>query len=100
MTTPTVQTLPYERLLSEALRSAIFLFAGEQLLLLQPFGWHLDGQHIPNMAEHFSRDGVCRELGLTVVCEFGPYVAVVCQSEPHDDAAPRSPACRRGRPTP
>lgn len=70
-------TLPYERIKSEALRYAVHLFDHEHLLVLQPWGWHLDGRHLPNAAEHFSREGICQERGWTVVCDFGPYVAVV-----------------------
>ena len=71
-------TLPYERFYSsEAIGEAIRLFKDERLLVLQPFGWHIDGQHIPNAAEHFSREGVCKEHGWEVVCDFGPYIAVV-----------------------
>ena len=76
-----ISVLPYERLTSELLQKAIRLYPGEHLLVLQPFGWHLDGNHIPNMAEHFAREGVCKELGYVVVCEFGAYVAVVESNE-------------------
>lgn len=69
--------LPYERIESELLIAAILLLPNEHLLVLQPFGWHIDGHHIPNASEHFSRESVCAEHGWEVVCEFGPYVAVV-----------------------
>jgi hypothetical protein len=69
--------LDYERLDDAGLQKSIRLFAGERLLVLQPFGWHIDGTHIPNAAEHFSREGVCEEHSWEVVCEYGPYVAVV-----------------------
>ncbi len=72
-----VETLPYERIDSTALAKAIRLSRGERLLVLQPYGWHIDAHHIPNAAEHFSRKGVCEEHGWQVVCEFGPYVAIV-----------------------
>lgn len=69
---------PYERLVNEdALQAAIRLNTGESLLVLRPFGWHLNGSHLPNQAEHFERDGVCADIGVEVVCEFGPYIAVV-----------------------
>lgn len=70
-------TLPYERLMSSRLQAAVNLFSGERLLVLQPWGWHIDGHHIPNAAEHFSREGVCQEHGWHLVCDFGPYVAIV-----------------------
>ena len=69
--------LPYERVDSEELLGVVRLGANERLLVLQPFGWHIDGVHIPNAAEQFSRDGVCAEHGWRVVCEFGPYIAIV-----------------------
>jgi hypothetical protein len=74
--------LPYERIDSAALQGAVRLWGGEHLLVLQPFGWHLDGRHIPNAAEQFSREGVCEEHGWRVVAEFGPYVAIVVDDEP------------------
>jgi hypothetical protein len=81
--------LPYERITdSKALAAVVRLFDGEHLLVLQPFGWHLDGRHIPNAAEHFSREGVCAEHGWQVVCDYGPYVAVV-------EAASREPGDTR-----
>lgn len=70
-------TLPYERADSTGLLHGFRLAQGEHLLVLQPFGWHLDGHHIPNAAEHFSRDGVCREHYWSVVCDYGPYIAIV-----------------------
>lgn len=69
--------LPYERLIEERLVEAIAVKPGERLLVLRPFGWHIDGNHIPNAAEHFSREGVCHEHRWEVVCDFGPYIAVV-----------------------
>jgi hypothetical protein len=72
-----LQTLPYERFNEESLVRAIRLFDGERLLVLQPFGWHIDGKHIPNAVEHFSREWVCEEHKWEVVCDYGPYVAVV-----------------------
>ena len=54
-------TLPYERIDDKKLMEAVRLFKGEQLLVLRPFGWHIDGKHIPNAAEHLSREGrLCR----------------------------------------
>ena len=47
-------TLPYERLNETALAEAVRLHDGEHLLVLQPFGWHLDAEHISNMPEQFS----------------------------------------------
>ena len=77
------QMLPYERIAdSRKLAEAFWLRPGQHLLVLQPFGWHLDGHHIPNAAEHFSRDGICREHHWQVVCDFGPYIAII---EPHHD---------------
>ncbi len=73
------ELLDYERVSSSAITSAIRLRGGERLLVLQPFGWHIDGNHIPNAAEHFSREGVCDEHDWIVVCDFGPYIAVVKQ---------------------
>jgi len=71
-------TLAYERISNSAdFGNAIRLNLGESLLVLQPFGWHINGVHIPNAAEHFSREGVCEEHGWEVVDDFGPYVAVV-----------------------
>lgn len=70
-------TLPYERIDSQKLQDSIHLFDGQHLLVLQPFGWHLDGHHIPNAPEQFSRESVCDEHGWEVVCDFGPYIAVV-----------------------
>lgn len=75
------QLLDYERLEEKALLAAIRLREGERLLVLQPWGWHIDGRHIPNAYEHFSREGVCREHRWEVVCEFGPYIAVVRESQ-------------------
>jgi hypothetical protein len=73
--------LPYERIGDSSLADSIRLMPGERLLVLQPFGWHIDGSHIPNAAEHFSREGVCKEHGWEVVFDFGPYIAVVRQAE-------------------
>lgn len=72
-----VDVLPYERIDSERLVASIRLRQNERLLVLQPFGWHIDGRHIPNAAEHFSRESVCAEHRWEVICEFGEYVAVV-----------------------
>jgi hypothetical protein len=58
-------------------RITIFLRPGESLLVRRPFGWHLNGKHLPNQAEHFERDGVCASLRMEVVCDFGDHVAVV-----------------------
>lgn len=69
--------LPYERLDDEKIVEAIRVYPGERVLVLQPFGWHIDGRHIPNAAEHFSRESVCEEHGWEVIAEFGPYIAVV-----------------------
>ena len=69
--------LPYERLHEKALLESIRLNEGEHLLVLQPFGWHIDGQHIPNAAEQFSREGVASSLRMEVVCDYGPYIAIV-----------------------
>jgi hypothetical protein len=69
--------LPYERLNEDELRAAIRLEPWERLLVLRPFGWHIDGSHIPNAAEHFSRESVCEEHGWTVICDYGPYIAIV-----------------------
>lgn len=73
----TTNWLPYERLVEDALLRSISRNDGESLLVLQPFGWHLNGTHVPNMAEHFEREWVCKELGYEVVCDFGPYIAIV-----------------------
>lgn len=73
--------LPYERIDSGSLFASIRLRQNEHLLVLQPFGWHLDGRHIPNAAEHYTRESVCAEHRWEVVCEFGPHVAVVEDSE-------------------
>jgi hypothetical protein len=81
MATVQIQTLPYERIDDDALLKAIRLFDGEHLLVLQPFGWHLDAKHIPNAAEHFSREGVCQEHGWVVVCDYGEHVAIVKERE-------------------
>lgn len=70
-------TLPYERIDDDALLKALHLFDGERLLVLQPYGWHIDAKHIPNAAEHFSREGVCEDHGWEVVCDYGPYIAIV-----------------------
>ena len=72
-----VKTLPYERIDSAALAVAVRLKDGERLLVLQPFGWHIDGAHIPNAAEQFDRAHVCQEHGWRVVADFGPYIAIV-----------------------
>ncbi len=72
-----IMDLPYERVDDEQLLAAIALWKDEHLLVLRPFGWHLDGKHIPNAAEHFSREGVCEDHGLNVVCDYGPYIAIV-----------------------
>lgn len=69
--------LDYERIDSKRLVEAIRVRPGERLLVLQPFGWHIDGLHIPNAAEQFSRESICVQLRCEVVCEFGPYIAVV-----------------------
>jgi hypothetical protein len=74
---PAAHTLPYERLSSPLLLSAVKLFDGERLLVLQPFGWHINGTHIPNAPEQFSRESICEEHGWYVVCDYGDYVAVV-----------------------
>lgn len=71
------EVLPYERIAETYLLSAIQLRTNEHLLVVQPFGWHLDGKHIPNAAEHFSRESVCEEHRWEVVCDYGPYIAVV-----------------------
>lgn len=71
------QMLPYERLFEAVLLQAIRLRPGERLLVLQPFGWHIDGRHIPNAYEHFSREGVCIEHRWEVVDDYGPYIAIV-----------------------
>lgn len=71
------ELLPYERFDESALLKAIMLGTGERMLVLRPFGWHIDGSHIPNAAEHFSREYVCAEHGWDVVCDYGPYVAIV-----------------------
>lgn len=71
--------LMYERIDSKALIAAIRLRDGERLLVLQPYGWHIDGAHIPNAAEQFSRESICEEHGWQVVDELGPYVAVVAE---------------------
>jgi hypothetical protein len=72
------RALPYERLDSRALTAAIWRRGpDEHVLCLQPFGWHLDGSHIPNAAEHFSREEVCETHRWDVVCDYGPYVALV-----------------------
>lgn len=76
-TSATCHVLPYERLDDERLLDAVRLYDGERLLVLQPYGWHIDGRHIPNACEHFSRESICEEHGWEVVCEYGPYVAVV-----------------------
>ena len=70
-------TLPYERLNETALVEAVRLNDGEHLLVLQPYGWHIDATHIPNAAEHFGRECVVKDLRMVVVCDFGPYIAVV-----------------------
>ena len=36
------------------LLESIRLNEGEHLLVLQPFGWHIDGQHIPNAGQNTS----------------------------------------------
>ena len=77
LSTPAHITLPYERIDSKLLQQVIRLYRGERLLVLQPFGWHLDGHHIPNAVEHFSREWVCDEHRLQVICDFGPYIAIV-----------------------
>jgi hypothetical protein len=74
---PGIQVLPYERLNDAALLKAVRLYDGERLLVLQPWGWHIDGKHIPNAAEQLSREGVCEEHRWEVVCDYGPYVAIV-----------------------
>lgn len=72
--------LPYERIAEEEkLVEALLLYADEQVLILQPFGWHLNGDHIPNCPEQFSREWVCGIHGWEVVCDFGPYIAIVRQ---------------------
>jgi hypothetical protein len=72
--------LPYERLAIDygpSLLQAFNLRPGERLLVLRPFGWQIDGQHIPNAYEHFSRESICREHRWVVVCDYGPYIAIV-----------------------
>lgn len=81
--------LPYERIADEKrLVSSIFLRVDASVLILQPFGWHLNGEHIPNCAEHLSREWVCGIHGWEVVCDFGPYIAIVRPHpglvDPHD----------------
>jgi hypothetical protein len=85
---------------SARLQDAIRLFEGERLLVLQPFGWHIDGHHIPNEAEHFSREGVCAGHGWTVVCDFGPYIAVVRASGHPAECQFEHPARQRPQETP
>lgn len=70
-------TLPYERVNDKTLMQCVRLFKDEHLLVLRPFGWHLDGSHIPNAAEHYSRESVCEDHRWRVVCDYGPYIAVV-----------------------
>ena len=69
--------LPYERLDETGLRMSIRLNEGEHLLVLQPFGWHINGTHIPNAPEHFGREGVMKDIRVELVCDFGPYIAIV-----------------------
>lgn len=69
--------LDYERIDSVKLCASIRLLAGERLLVLQPFGWHIDGHHIPNAAEQFDRESVCGDHHWEVVADFGAYVAIV-----------------------
>jgi hypothetical protein len=69
--------IPYERIDSSLLTDAIQCDLTERLLVLQPFGWHIDGKHIPNAAEHFSRESVCNEHGWEVVDDYGPYIAIL-----------------------
>ena len=80
--------LPYERVNDKALLSALRLRRGERLLVLQPFGWHIDGEHIPNAAEHFSREGICADHDWDVIDEFGPYIAIVRQKDVVSVVAP------------
>lgn len=86
------ELLPYERLESRQLVSAVRCREGEHLLVLQPFGWHLDGRHIPNAAEQFSREGICAEHGWRIVCEYGPHVAIVAASPRASDEGTEGPA--------
>jgi hypothetical protein len=79
--------LAYERLDNANLLAAIRLRPDERLLVLQPFGWHIDGSHIPNAAEHFEREWICEEHGWIVVDELGPYIAIVRPVEPGSEAA-------------
>lgn len=87
--------LPYERIADERkLIDSILLYEDEYVLVLQPFGWHLNGDHIPNCPEQAQRNEVCHRFGWEVVCDFGPYIAVVRpQPElriPHDVSGLRS----------
>lgn len=88
--------LPYERIRSHALTEAIHVRKqdGECLLVLQPFGWHLDGKHMPNVAEHFERDGICEEHNWDVVCDYGPYIAVVKPKGPPSARVPKDRGTR------
>ena len=77
----TVETLPYERLESAPLQKGFRLRKGQHVLVLQPFGWHLDGLHLPNQAEHFERESVVQYLRMRVVCDYGPYIAILEETD-------------------
>jgi hypothetical protein len=76
----------YERIDTSKLADAIRLRPGERLLVLQPFGWHIDGHHIPNAAEQFTKESVCEEHGWEIVIDGGDYIAIVKPIEPFTPA--------------
>lgn len=71
-------TLPYERIVSSSQLSTAFrLEPGESILVLQPFGWHLDGKHIPNAPEQYSMEGLCQEHHWVIIARYGGYLAII-----------------------
>lgn len=59
-------------------RDVIHCFPGEHILSLHPFGWHLDGHHIPNCQEQWSLEDAMRTTGLNVLVQsYGEYIHIV-----------------------
>lgn len=78
MTEQVMTELPYERFrFGTDFRSVIMCLRGEHILSLHPFGWHLDGSHIPNCPEHFSVDAALACTRMEPVYSYGPYLYVV-----------------------
>lgn len=70
---------PHERFkLDVDFRDVIHCFPGEHILSLHPFGWHLDGRHIPNCPEQWGVQDAMGTVGMTrLVQSYGDYIHIV-----------------------